>query len=51
MVEAVEKARKAWGGAPMHVRAMAGQYVDPLIVALLEVSARVEALELIVKGQ
>jgi len=45
MVEAVEKARKAWQEAPVHVRMMAGQYVDPLIVALLEVSARVEKLE------
>lgn len=45
MVDAVEKARKAWEAAPLHVRAMAGQYVDPLVIALLEVSARVEKLE------
>lgn len=49
MSEAVEKARIAWQEAPMHVRMMAGQYVDPLIVALLEVSARVERAESAVK--
>lgn len=45
MEQAVEKARKAWEAAPLHVRAMAGAYVDPLIVALLELAARVEKLE------
>ena len=45
MEQAVEKARKAWQAAPLHVRAMAGQYVDPLIVAILEIAAEVKKLK------
>ena len=45
MNEAVEKARKAWESAPMHVRMMAGAYVDPMVVGLLEIAARLEKHE------
>lgn len=45
MNEAVEKARKAWEQAPAHVRMMAGNYVDPLIIALLEMSAEINKLK------
>lgn len=37
--EAVQKAKKAWEAAPLHVKAMAGAYVDPIIVAMMEIAA------------
>lgn len=45
MNEAVEKARKAWADAPLHVRMMAAEYVDPLVAAMLDIAARVDRLE------
>lgn len=45
MNKAVEKARKAWADAPLHIRMMAAAYVDPLVEAMLDVAARVEKLE------
>ncbi len=32
--EAVKKARQQWEGAPFHVKAMAGAYVEPILAAL-----------------
>lgn len=48
---AVLAARSAWDGAPMHIRAMAGAYVGPLLAALeaivRELDQQREALELL----
>jgi hypothetical protein len=42
---AVMEAVKAWNGAPMHIRAMAGAYVGPLLEALQAISAELDALK------
>lgn len=41
---AVMAARGVIEGMPAHVRALAGQYVGPVVVALLEVNAELSAL-------
>jgi hypothetical protein len=45
MLSEVEDALQAWNGAPLHVRAMAGQYVGPILSALVALAARIQALE------
>lgn len=41
---AVEAAAKAWEGAPLHIKAMAGAYVGPLLKALQAISAEMDGL-------
>ena len=43
--EAVDKAVLNWQGAPMHIKAMAGAYMVPVLEALREVSQAVKRLE------
>lgn len=50
MKQLIDDAMAAWEGAPMHVRAMAGAYVGPLLAALVAIGERVEALEMEVKN-
>lgn len=42
--QAVMAAARAWAGAPAHVRALAKDYVWPIIEALAAVNADLEAL-------
>jgi len=41
---AVAQAAAAWDKAPMHVKAMAGAYVAPLLAALAAVGAELDAM-------
>lgn len=41
----VEKALAAWQAAPLHVKALAGDYVKPLLWALADLEKRVFTLE------
>lgn len=50
MKQLIDDALAAWGRAPMHVRAMAGAYVGPLLAALVAIGEHVEALEKEVKN-
>jgi hypothetical protein len=34
MTQAVQEARQKWEGAPFHVKAMAGAYMEPVLKAL-----------------
>lgn len=43
MRETVNDAIAAWEKAPMHVRAMAGAYVGPILAALIALADAVEA--------
>ena len=45
MLSEVEDALQAWNGAPLHIRAMAGQYVGPILSALVAIAAKLEKLE------
>lgn len=47
---AVVVARISWEGAPMHVRTMAGPYVEPILRALLEVDAELQELSRQIPG-
>jgi hypothetical protein len=44
----VEDALSAWDNAPLHVRAMAGQYVGPILAALAALQRDLNAVGLIV---
>lgn len=39
---AVSEAVKAWAAAPMHIKAMAGAYVGPILAALKAMSAEMD---------
>lgn len=41
----VNDALAAWEKAPAHIRMMAGQYVGPILAALVALAERVEKLE------
>ncbi len=43
--EAVSKAVKAWAAAPMHIKAMAGAYVGPLLAALQAMSREMDGFK------
>lgn len=45
MGEQVAKALAAWANAPMHIKAMAGAYVGPLLDAVSQTDQRVSRLE------
>lgn len=40
--EAVSEAVKAWAAAPMHIKAMAGAYVGPILAALQAMSREMD---------
>ena len=42
---AVVEAAAAWAKAPMHVRALAGDYVGPLLAALFAMNEELQALK------
>jgi hypothetical protein len=42
---AVLAARSAWDGAPLHIRAMAGAYVGPLLAALEAIGRELDAMK------
>lgn len=42
---AVAAAVKAWDGAPLHFKAMAGAYVGPLLEAIQAISAEIDAIK------
>ncbi len=43
--KAVAQAVEAWNGAPMHIRAMAGAYVGPLLAALEAMGREIDELK------
>lgn len=45
MDQAVKDALAAWNNAPLHIRAMAGAYVGPMLAALAAVAEEVEKLK------
>lgn len=45
MKQAIADALAAWESAPLHVRMMAGNYVGPVLAALVAVGEEVEALK------
>ena len=42
---AVSQAAAAWQGAPLHIKAMAGDYVGPILEALQLMSQEMDALQ------
>lgn len=44
--QALGRAAKAWDGAPMHVKAMAGAYVGPMLEVMRAVCDHLERVEL-----
>ena len=38
-------AKKAWEGAPAHIKAMAGRYMEPVLAVLEQSVGRLERLE------
>lgn len=42
---AVAAAVRAWDGAPLHIKAMAGAYVGPLLEAIEAISAELDAIK------
>ena len=42
---AVAEAAAAWNGAPLHIKAMAGAYVGPILAALQAMSQEMDALQ------
>lgn len=45
MNDEVKKAVELWQRAPLHVRTLAGSYVEAMLDALVSLSERVERLE------
>lgn len=43
--QAVQDALTAWNAAPLHVKAMAGAYVKPLLWALASIARALEAID------
>ncbi len=43
--KAVSEAVKAWAAAPMHIKAMAGAYVGPLLKAIEAINAEIDAIK------
>lgn len=43
--EAVAKAAVAWSAAPIHIKAMAGAYVAPLLEALEAMNSELQSLD------
>ena len=50
MPEKVFAAVEAWNNAPLHIRAMAGAYVTPLIDALVAIAQEIEQLQIEVRN-
>lgn len=42
---AVAEAAKAWDGAPLHIKAMAGAYVGPLLEAIKAISEELDKIK------
>ena len=42
---AVKAAQAAWGGAPLHIRTLAGAYMGPVLAALEAISADADRME------
>lgn len=45
MEQSVSDALAAWERAPLHIRMMAGEYVGPILAALVAVAGEVEKLK------
>ena len=43
--KAVSEAVKAWAAAPMHIKAMAGAYVGPLLEAIKAISEELDKIK------